>query len=304
MLRLLLIATLASVVLSLSSTEQPPQQYHDGQERGGKWQPPPPHGPVDKGAPNIVFSLTDDQDIELGGWTPMVQTHALLQKNGALLTSWRIHTPICSPSRSETVSGRYFHNIKSNAAVPPPHLMPAASAHVNSSYYKNQSFGVYLRAQKGYNVAMFGKSNFNTMEGFDRWFQGAFLGYGGYWQDNESPNFAYKASKTDYATALLGNKSTEWLERDNVTGASSGGRPFFLYLRIPVVHSLSKLSCSLLQQTRYFAPHCPHTPATPADWYNETCAGVKSPRNPAYNWSGVAGDFHELVRRRIPAVNS
>ena len=52
-------------------------------------------------------SFQDDQDVEIGGWDPMKQTQALLQKNGGLLTNWRIHTPICSPSRSETVSGRY-----------------------------------------------------------------------------------------------------------------------------------------------------------------------------------------------------
>ena len=51
--------------------------------------------------------MQDDQDVEIGGWNPMKQTQALLQKNGGLLTNWRIHTPICSPSRSETVSGRY-----------------------------------------------------------------------------------------------------------------------------------------------------------------------------------------------------
>ena len=103
------------------------------------WVPPPPHGPVCKDCPNIVFSLTDDQDVELGGWTPMKQTQALLQedKHGALLTSWRIHTPICSPSRSQTVSGRYFHNIKSSVAVPPPKLLPAATAHVDASKYAN-----------------------------------------------------------------------------------------------------------------------------------------------------------------------
>jgi len=98
-----------------------------------------------------IFSLTDDQDVALGGWDPMVQTRNLLENdaNGAFLTNWRIHTPICSPSRSETVSGRYFHNIKSTIAVPPPELLPAATAHINSSLYSNASFGVYLRAHKG-----------------------------------------------------------------------------------------------------------------------------------------------------------
>eukprot|EP00937_MAST-01D_sp_MAST-1D-sp2_P000049 g49.t1 len=244
--------------------------------------PPPAHGPVCKDCPNIIFSLTDDQDIELGGWDPMVQTRELLgpeSGRGAMLTNWRIHTPICSPSRSETVSGRYFHNIKSSLAVPPPTLQPAASGHIDSSLYANASFGVHLRARKGYQVGMFGKSNFNTYEGFDRWFQGAFLGNGGKWEDNEAPGFHYQAAKDEYATALLGNKTIEWLRRDNVTGAASGGRPFFAY----------------------FAPHCPHTPAAPADWYADACEGVASPRNPSYNHTGPG--FLELVAKQPPLTD-
>ena len=65
--------------------------------------------------------------------------------------------------------------------------------------------------------------------GFDRWFEGASLGYGNTWNDNESPDFKYKAGSDEYATSLLGNKTVEWIKRDNVTGKSSGGRPFFAY---------------------------------------------------------------------------
>ncbi len=61
----------------------------------------------------------DGGHVALGGWNPMKQTQEMLQKSGGLLKNWRIHTPICSPSRSETVSGRYFHNIKSPLPVPP-----------------------------------------------------------------------------------------------------------------------------------------------------------------------------------------
>ena len=152
---------------------------------------------------DIVFSLTDDQDVALGGWNPMKQTQELLQKSGGLLKNWRIHTPICSPSRSETVSGRYFHNIKSPLPVPPIKLQPAATGHIDGSVYNNQSFAVYLRRDKGYNVGQFGKSNFNTCEGFSRWFQGAFLGYGGGWQDNEAANFSYHGKPTDCTPSTL-----------------------------------------------------------------------------------------------------
>ena len=66
-----------------------------------------PPGPPCKDCPNIVFALTDDQDLTLGGWTtPMRQTQSLIEAKGTMLTRWTIHTPICSPSRSETVSGR------------------------------------------------------------------------------------------------------------------------------------------------------------------------------------------------------
>jgi hypothetical protein len=69
------------------------------------------------------------------------------------------------------VSGRYFHNIKSQLEVPPALLQPAASGHIDGTLYRNDSFGVHLRRAAGYNVGMFGKSNFNTCDGFDRWFQ-------------------------------------------------------------------------------------------------------------------------------------
>lgn len=81
--------------------------------------PLPPAPPAPKGSPNIVWFLTDDQDQKLGGsfpWHngvgPMPKTKALLADKGATATQWFIHTPICCPSRSELVTGKYFHNIK------------------------------------------------------------------------------------------------------------------------------------------------------------------------------------------------
>ena len=63
-------------------------------------------------------------------------------------------------------------------------------------------------------------------EGFDRWFQGASLSYSAtHWEDDESPNGIYVQDPNDYPTAILGNKSIEWLKRANVSGAAAGGRP-------------------------------------------------------------------------------
>ena len=226
--------------------------------------------------PNIIWALTDDQDITLGGWDPMRQTRQLIQSRGISISEYRVHTPICSPSRSELISGRYFHNIKSSVAVPPPAVLPAATAHINGSLYAGQSLGVHLRQRAGYRVAIFGKANFNTYQGFDRWFQGTVDGYGGRWEDDESHSGFYHANNTEYATALLGNKTVEWLRRDDVTGPASAGRPFFLY----------------------FAPHAPHAPATPAHWYENACAGTVAPRQPNFNWSTPL--FHDGVAAQPP----
>jgi len=237
-----------------------------------------PPGPPCKNCPNIVFSLTDDQDVLLGGWTPMQQTQAAMQAKGATMTQWRIHTPICSPSRSELVSGRYFHNIKSNVPVPVlDRILYAGSDHVNGSLYANETFGVFLRREKGYQMGLFGKSNFNTYEGFDRWFQGASLSYGPVtWEDDESPNGVYTQKPDEYPTALLGNKTVEWLRRPSV---SASGRPWFVY----------------------FASHCPHYPATPARWYEDACAGTTAPRLPNFNHTNSL--YHKLIADQPPLTD-
>ena len=240
----------------------------------------PPCAPAD--CPNIIFSITDDQDYLLGGWenhgptNPMQQTQQLLAAAGATLTQWRIHTPICSPSRSELVSGRYYHNIKSRLPVPvTDKILYAGSGHVNASHYTNQTFGVHLR-QRGYQVGLFGKANFNTYEGFDRWFQGMTLSYGANrWEDDESPGGVYIQDPKEYPTALIGNKTVEWIGRPSISGAAVG-RPFFAY----------------------FASHCPHFPATPAHWYADACVGTTAVRTPNYNHTNDG--FHALIAQQPP----
>eukprot|EP01048_Picozoa_sp_COSAG05_P027754 COSAG05_NODE_8258_length_721_cov_1.800643_1_plen_166_part_01 len=108
--------------------------------------------------PNIVWFLTDDQDQMLGGSfpitspgaaTPMPKTQKLMVEEGTMATNMFIHTPICCPSRSEVLSGRYFHNIKKVGG--------ATCMHVDETKVNNATFAMYLQTQANYKVGMFGK---------------------------------------------------------------------------------------------------------------------------------------------------
>eukprot|EP01047_Picozoa_sp_COSAG01_P002080 COSAG01_NODE_53_length_31352_cov_23.122452_2_plen_186_part_00 len=63
--------------------------------------------------PNIVLLLTDDLDLMLGGMDDVHQPHHIpaLRRRGAEVSNWFCHTPVCCPSRSEILTGKFFHNL-------------------------------------------------------------------------------------------------------------------------------------------------------------------------------------------------
>jgi arylsulfatase A-like enzyme len=203
--------------------------------------------------PNIVYILTDDQDQMLGssfpihnGVTPMPQTQKIMAEQGATATNFFIHTPICNPSRSEGLSGRYFHNIKMTNC---PTIW---SMHINEPYVNNNTFARHLKQKAGYTCGMFGKY-MNVMPketpiGFDAW-----MGNGG--GDYIAPSFQTKNldfvgiadgvhnfPEENYTTAVVGNVSVAWIKK---VVKEDPTRPFFAYV----------------------APKAAHEPFNPAPWY-------------------------------------
>jgi hypothetical protein len=61
--------------------------------------------------PNVVVFMADDQDMWLGGETPIPKTRKLVADGGARGLNFFVATPVCCPSRTETLTGRYMHNL-------------------------------------------------------------------------------------------------------------------------------------------------------------------------------------------------
>ena len=102
--------------------------------------------------PNIILYLTDDQDLLLDSLTALPWTMANLAAKGAFFKNFYAHTPVCCPSRSELLTGRYFHNLRATDAH------DSGCMHVNATddFEKHEVVASTLQA-RGYKTGMFGK---------------------------------------------------------------------------------------------------------------------------------------------------
>ena len=232
--------------------------------------------------PNIVLLLTDDQDLLLGGMSPISRIVAFMS-DGAYLKNFFVNTPVCCPSRSTLISGRFPHNFLYNEVNKDNN---PSCMHMNSSSadFEQKSIAVYLK-KLGYTTGQFGKylnppgmkhyckgASPTPLPGFDRWF--SMCNDNMYFNNIMSDNGkikTYGTNPSDYLTSIIGNATLGFIE-----DSLKQNEPFFAYI----------------------APHAPHVPATPAPWYEDTLPYMLAPRTPNYNFT--ASDHHKIVRSQSP----
>lgn len=103
-------ATLLAAVV-VSSTATPNQQH--------AFTNTPVPGRETSRRPNVVFVLTDDQDVHLGSleYMPLVRKH-LIEK-GTQFTKHYCTTSVCCPSRVTLWTGKAAHNTNVTDVSPP-----------------------------------------------------------------------------------------------------------------------------------------------------------------------------------------
>ena len=169
--------------------------------------------------PNVLIVITDDQP--LGTLGVMPETRRWFARGAVRFPNTFATTPMCCPSRSSIMTGRYAHNHGVKTNEDSKHLDPKTTVQkiLSDLGYRTRIIGKYLNRWSG------------DPPVFDEWstITGRHLYFEGTWNVNgsEKHNHVYR---THYAA----RKAKEFIESSN---ALNHTRPWFLMVAVDAPHA-------------------------------------------------------------------
>jgi arylsulfatase A-like enzyme len=236
------------------------------------------HAPVPLTQPNIVFIMSDDQDVETMQYMPRVQE--LLAAQGTTFNNSFVTSSICCPSNVTALTGQYtFNHGVLNNLLPTGGFQKFVDMRTDgdpATQGDESTLAVWLH-DAGYNTGRIGKylvsypvDSTYVPPGWDDW-QSTFEGFSAsfnYHMNENGTIVEYGSAEEDYLTDVLAAKAVDFINRAEANDA----QPFFLT----------------------FTPTVPHAdmgrngPTTPAPRHAGMFAGLEAPRTPSFNEADVS----------------
>ncbi len=241
--------------------------------------------------PNIVFIMSDDQDVATMQYMPRVQ--ALLAAQGVTFANSFVTEPQCCPSNVTMLTGQYAHNhgVLNN-------LYPTGGFQTFVENGGDQSTIATWLQDAGYNTARIGKylvqypvDSTYVPPGWNEWYSTyeGFAPYFNYTLNENGQVVQYGSAPEDYVTDVLTEKAIDFINR----AESNDDQPFFL----------------TFTPTAPYSGSVPNGPPTPAPRHVGMFAGAQAPRTPSFNEADVSDkpppirNFPLLTSAQIAAID-
>jgi arylsulfatase A-like enzyme len=223
--------------------------------------------------PNIVFIMTDDEDVAIHEFMP--KTKALIEDQGVRFENFFASYPFCCPARASILRGQYAHNTKVVGNEPPW----GGYETMHALGIENSTLATWLRPA-GYRTAMIGKyinryqpEKDGVPPGWDDWYVGGNAHASYNYTLNENGRLVHYGDRPeDYLNDVLTEKAVTVIRQ-----ASAAGQPFFLYV----------------------LPYNPHSPSVAAPRHRHMFADAALPSGDHVGETDV-GDKPAFVRNLPP----